>query len=237
MLRIVIAMASDDFGHILEQQLSAEHSVVRCFDGNTALDLLQHLRPDVMLLDLFLPLQDGLSVLEQAQNYIPSLLIGITGVANEAVCRKAEEFGISRLYLMPVNTDVFMDQLRSSLAQIVPGASQQLNLQRRAVQLLSKLNLKTSLSGYQQILVGIPLVMQDISIPMCKELYPQIAKATRMSCSRPIEHTIRTVIRDAWENGDKDLWRHYFPVPNNRGKPYPSNKQFFTTVAKILTME
>ncbi|MBE6959204.1 MAG: response regulator [Ruminococcaceae bacterium] len=237
MLRIVIAMASDDFGHMLEKQLNTEHSVIRCFDGNTALDLLEHLRPDVLLLDLSLPLLDGLSMLEQAQSCLPGVVIGLTEVASDSICARAEELGISRLYLLPVNADIFMKQLHKQLEQTVAGASREINIQRRTLQLLNKLSFKPNLTGYQQILVGIPLVIKDISIPMCKELYPKIAQITGLSSSRPIEHTIRTVIHDAWESGDKELWLQYFPIPANRKRPYPSNKQFFTAIANILTME
>ena len=236
MLRIVIAMASDDFGHMLEQQLNTEHSVVRCFDGITAMDLLQHLKPDVLLLDLSLPLMDGLSMLEQTQAYLPGLIVGVTDVTNESVCWQAQELGVSKLYRLPIEPDVFMSQLHDMLSETVPGASPQINMRRRIVQLLNSLSFKPNLSGYQQILVGIPLVMQDISIPMCKELYPKIAELTGLTNSKPIEHTIRTVIRDAWENGDRELWQRYFPSAGNRQKPYPSNKQFFTSVVNILTM-
>lgn len=236
MLRIVIAMASDDFGHMLEQHLSAEHSVVRCFDGNTALDLLRHLHPDVLLMDLSLPLLDGLSVLEKAQDHLPNLVIGFTDVTNLDVCTKANGLGIMRLYRLPVAPDVFISKLHELLSEAVPDALSGDNLHRRMVQILQKLSFKTNLTGYQQVLAGIPLVMNDMSIAMCKELYPQIAITLGLSTSRSIEHTIRTLIQDAWENGDKQLWQHYFPPQANRKKPYPSNKQFFTTIASILSL-
>ena len=110
------------------------------------------------------------------------------------------------------------------------------NLHQRILYQLKMLGFKPNLNGYQQILIGIPMVMQDMSVAMCKELYPQIAETLGLSSSRSIEHTIRTAIQDAWENGDKDLWQIYFPTPANRKKPFPSNKQFFTTMANILAM-
>lgn len=236
MLRIVIAIASDDFGHMLENQLNSEHSVVRCFDGNTALDLLLHLRPDVLLMDLSLPQRDGLSVLERCQDQLPDLVIGVTSVTSDDVCRRAETLGITKLFLLPVDSDIFLSQLDVMLSKTTPGALTEDKLRRMIIHQLNKLSFKTNLIGYQQILVGIPLVMQDISIPMCKELYPQIARILNLASSRPIEHTIRTAIQDAWENGDKDLWQRYFPAQANREKPFPSNKQFFTAMANILSL-
>ena len=236
MLRIVIAMASDDFGHLLESQLNAEHSVVRCFDGNTALDLLQHLRPDVLLMDLSLPQLDGLSVLERSQNYLPELVVAVTDVTNAEICRKAEQLGVASLFLLPVNSELFLSQLEKMLSQTEPGMHRKDNLHQRILYQLKMLGFKPNLNGYQQILIGIPMVMQDMSVAMCKELYPQIAETLGLSSSRSIEHTIRTAIQDAWENGDKDLWQIYFPTPANRKKPFPSNKQFFTNMANILTM-
>ena len=236
MLRIVIAMASDDFGHMLETQLNTDHSVVRCFDGNTALDLLEHLRPDVLLMDLSLPVMDGLTVLERAQNCLPDLVIGVTSLTSNEVCQKAEKLGITKLFLLPVDADVFISQLDTMLSKIEPCGHTETKLRRQMVQLLSKLNFKSNLIGYQQILVGIPMVMQDLSIAMCKELYPQIASILGLASSNPVEHTIRTSIKDAWENGDKEIWRQYFPPVPNRNKEYPTNKQFFAVMANILSI-
>ena len=234
MLRIVIAMASDDFGRMLECQLNTEHSVVRCFDGKTALDLLQHLRPDALLIDLSLPLLDGLSVLEQAQDQLPDVVYAVTHVMGVEVCQRAEALGVTGLYLMPVASEVFMEQLRESLAQMRPSVRSRDVLKRRIVQLLSRLSFKSNLTGYQQICVGIPLVIEDMGIAMCKELYPQIAAITGQVSDKSIEHTIRTAIEDAWQNGDKELWKQHFPIQANRRKPYPSNKQFFTAIANML---
>ena len=237
MLRIVIAMASDDFGHMLEAQLNVKHSVVRCFDGNTALDLLQHLYPDALLTDLSLPLLDGLSVLERSQEHLPGLVVGVTDVTNADVCSKAEELGITKLFLLPVDTDVFLTQLNEMLSQIIPAGSSEDRLRRRIVQMLGKLSFKPGLIGYQQILAGIPLVMSDMGIALGKELYPKISQIIGQASSRSIEHTIRTAIEDAWKNGDKELWKRYFPLKADRVKPYPNKKQFFKTMANILSSE
>ncbi|MBE6978378.1 MAG: response regulator [Ruminococcaceae bacterium] len=234
MHRIIIAMASDDLGHILESKLNTEHSVVRCFDGITALDLLRHLRPDALLLDLSLPLLNGLDVLKQATDCIPPIVMAITDYTGPSLQETAKDCGIRHLYMLPVEIARILEQLRQELVAMIPGCKSVDTYTRQIEDILLRLGFKANLVGYQQLLIAIPLVLKDSSIPVCKELYPEIAKRTGIPKSSPVEHTIRSAIRDAWTNGDPEAWKHYFPTPSRRKNPYPSNKQFINTIAKRL---
>ena len=65
-MRILIAEDEKDLNRIITSRLKAEHySVDSCFDGREALEYLESAEYDVLVLDIMMPVLDGLSVLKQ----------------------------------------------------------------------------------------------------------------------------------------------------------------------------
>ena len=64
-MRVLIAEDEKDLNKILSERLKAEHySVDSCYDGQEALDYLASAEYDAVILDIMMPLLDGLSVLK-----------------------------------------------------------------------------------------------------------------------------------------------------------------------------
>lgn len=64
-MRLLIAEDEKDLNKILAERLKAEHySVDSCYDGQEALDYLASAEYDAVILDIMMPLLDGLSVLK-----------------------------------------------------------------------------------------------------------------------------------------------------------------------------
>lgn len=64
-MRVLIAEDEKDLNKILTERLKAEHySVDSCYDGQEALDYLASAEYDAVILDIMMPLLDGLSVLK-----------------------------------------------------------------------------------------------------------------------------------------------------------------------------
>ena len=78
-MRILIAEDQRDLNQILTEQLRKEHySVDACFDGQEALDYLEAAEYDALILDIMMPVLDGLTVLRKLRsrgNSIPVLLL------------------------------------------------------------------------------------------------------------------------------------------------------------------
>ncbi len=63
-MRVLIAEDEKDLNKILSERLKAEHySVDSCYDGQEALDYLASAEYDVVLMDIMMPVMDGLSAL------------------------------------------------------------------------------------------------------------------------------------------------------------------------------
>jgi len=94
---------------------------------------------------------------------------------------------------------------------------------------LMALNLPQSRKGFQQLCIAISMYAKDPNQLLTKEIYPAIAGSYAHS-SVQVEHTIRTVIKDAWRTRNKRIWEHYFPERRSA----PTNKQFISTLAQLL---
>lgn len=78
-MRILVAEDDRDMNAILVSRLKKEHySVATCFQGEEALDYLAGAEYDVVILDIMMPVLDGLSVLTKIRkegNQVPVLLL------------------------------------------------------------------------------------------------------------------------------------------------------------------
>lgn len=78
-MRILIAEDEKDLNQIITSRLNAEHySVDSCYDGEEALDYMAGAEYDAVILDIMMPVMDGLSVLKSMRSkgmQVPVLLL------------------------------------------------------------------------------------------------------------------------------------------------------------------
>ncbi len=78
-MRILVAEDEKSLNKILTERLKAEHySVDSCYDGQEALDYLESAEYDAVVLDIMMPVLDGLSVLKKIRgknNSTPVILL------------------------------------------------------------------------------------------------------------------------------------------------------------------
>ena len=73
-MRILIAEDEYDLNRILSERLKAEHySVDSCYNGRDALDYLDSAEYDALILDIMMPVMDGLTVLKKLRSRGSSL--------------------------------------------------------------------------------------------------------------------------------------------------------------------
>lgn len=78
-MRILVAEDEKDLNRILSERLKAEHySVDSCYNGRDALDYLESTEYDALILDIMMPVMDGLTVLKKLRgkgSSLPVLLL------------------------------------------------------------------------------------------------------------------------------------------------------------------
>jgi CheY-like chemotaxis protein len=92
------------------------HQVDEAYDGVTALELARRHRPDVILLDIGLPVMDGYEVARRCReqkDLEQTMLVAMTGYGKEEDRRRSQEAGFNVHLVKPVN----LEDLRMLLNQ------------------------------------------------------------------------------------------------------------------------
>ena len=109
----LVSLLLEDAGHTVQMAGSAE----------SALDVLQWFRPDLILMDLQLPGKDGLALTRELRLipiYVATPIIALTAYTDASHLARAREAGCDATISKPIDTEAFARQVRSCLGSL-PG--------------------------------------------------------------------------------------------------------------------
>jgi two-component system CheB/CheR fusion protein len=91
------------------------HEVFTAEDGPSALQVVEHCKPDAVLLDVGLPGMDGYELAQQLRQgpLRRALLVTVSGFGQEADHRRSQEAGCDCHLVKPVEPDVLRELLES----------------------------------------------------------------------------------------------------------------------------
>ncbi len=119
-MKATIMIVDDDsmFRDLLTYGLEhAEYAVVTATNGADAVAILEKVRPDAMIVDMMMPVMDGLKLLlwlkEKSKVQIPTLLL--TCLDDRALFVDGLVAGAADVILKPVGLDVLLEKLSSIL--------------------------------------------------------------------------------------------------------------------------
>jgi two-component system response regulator AdeR len=85
-------------------------------NGQAALELLEEVTPDLMLLDLMMPVMDGWAVLHEVRRRgLSSRVIVVSARASQAELRRAEDYSVDAFVPKPFDMDELLATIRSLL--------------------------------------------------------------------------------------------------------------------------
>ena len=113
---LLLAIKSEVIAEALCPSLS-QYNIHICHTGPEALALLDTLRPDAVILDLCLPVMDGLSVLRQA-HYKPPVILALTNLLTADVLRDAMETGVQDVILKPCTMGHIVEHLEQLIKRV-----------------------------------------------------------------------------------------------------------------------
>ena len=228
MYKLLIADASEPYTDALSDIFQNEFHLKICHNGKAALDSLLSFTPDILILNLMLPLKDGFTVLRESAHR-PRVILAISPFFNSYIEQSAIQLGIQCVTIMPTVSSL-RAQLMDLIANFIAPA-QDLNAQTLVH--LHTLGFQTHLDGYHQLCIGIPMFAATAGMRLSKELYPAIAKQLGDLDARSVEHSIRKAIENAWARRDVAVWAKYFPGHALEHR-CPSNKEFLSRIAEML---
>lgn len=118
MKKVLIATISEATNTALADALP-QYEVHICTTGQEALELLETLRPDILILDLMLPAIDGFTVLRKS-GFRPPIILARTNLISEYILQTAKSLDIRDVLLIPC-TIRYLTKRLDALIEKVPS--------------------------------------------------------------------------------------------------------------------
>lgn len=123
--RVLVVDDEPDVVTFIQRALESEGMQVICaYDGISALDLVETERPDLVLLDIMMPMMSGYEVCEQLKanpqtKHIPVLCV--TSAQSEGTRKSTQAAGAQALLVKPFIPRELVAQIRRHLPSPQPG--------------------------------------------------------------------------------------------------------------------
>ena len=243
---VIIADNSEEFCTGLKNALQrSEGFGVLCTaqDGEQAIKLVKEHKPDILVLDLMLAKQDGLSVLKAISSMERKpVTLATSRFITDYVASAAANLGVRYLMVKPCDMSALVERLeeiRGNGRQAAPGkAMTGTNIESLVTGIIHEIGVPAHIKGYQYLREAIIIAVNDMDVinAITKVLYPQVAKTFQTTPSR-VERAIRHAIEVAWDRGDLDTLQRFFgyTVSNTKGKP--TNSEFIALIADKLQLQ
>lgn len=229
--------------------------VAEVTDGIHLLSIIKEKKPDVVLLDLVMPLMDGLGVMEQVKKNADSIekmpaFIVLTAAKQESITENAFALGASYYILKPFDSEILLTRIKQTAEDIKnkrvdnnivyenKNINKKVNLEADVTNVIHEIGVPAHIKGYQYLRDAIMMSVNDTDVlnSITKVLYPTIAKQHNTTPSR-VERAIRHAIEVAWSRGKMDTIDELFGYTVSYGKGKPTNSEFVALIADKIRLE
>lgn len=242
-IKILIADDNREFCEILKDYLSEQDDfllVGSAYNGVEAVEMVEKLEPDILVLDIIMPHLDGIGVLEKLNSLSvnkPKVII-LTALGQESMTQRAVELGADYYVLKPFDLEVLgtrIRQLAKGLTATSPAPVKSKNLDVEVTNIIHQMGVPAHIKGYQYLRDAILFVIEEVNLlgAITKELYPMIAQKYNTTPSR-VERAIRHAIELAWDRGNVEMMNKFFGYTINVERGKPTNSEFIAMVADKL---
>ena len=213
-------------------------------DGELAIRMIHDRKPDILVLDLMLSKQDGISVLKAiaGMEHKP-VTLATSRFITDYVATAATNLGVRYLMLKPCDMSAVVERLEEirggeSNRQSTTRSTGNTSIESLVTGVIHEIGVPAHIKGYQYLRDAIIIAVGDMDVinAITKVLYPQVAKTFQTTPSR-VERAIRHAIEVAWDRGDLDTLQRFFgyTVSNTKGKP--TNSEFIALIADKLQLQ
>ena len=212
-------------------------------DGEQAIRQVLDKKPDVLVLDLMLSKQDGISVLKaiSGMEHRPATL-ATSGFVTDYVANASANLGVRYLMLKPCDMTALVERLeeiRGGESLRTPARrTDKTSIETMVTSIIHEIGVPAHIKGYQYLREAIIIAVNDMDVinAITKVLYPQVAKTFGTTPSR-VERAIRHAIEVAWDRGDLDTLQRLFGYTVSNTKCKPTNAEFIALIADKLQLQ
>ncbi|MDO4732163.1 MAG: sporulation transcription factor Spo0A [Bacillota bacterium] len=212
-------------------------------NGQKALDLIIQEHPDIVLLDLVMPILDGIGVLEKLPELKlerPPQILFITSFSQQNLTKRAMDLGAAYYMVKPIDLESMekrIRQIRQEPLETTVSSQNSNSVELEITRILHQMGVPAHVKGYQYLRDAISLVSEEVNLmgAVTKELYPMIGDKYDTTASR-VERAIRHAIELAWDRGNVEMMNKYFGYTINIERGKPTNSEFIAMIADKIRM-
>ncbi len=246
--RILLVDDNEDFLAETETALTDRgfDIIGKATDGETAVQMINSLSPDIVVLDLVMPKMDGFSVLEKIDRQKVHTLV-LSALSQDTFISKAAMLGADYYMIKPCSTDALAARLKDLASapiverpQVKAQSTRTANksLDEKITNIFITVGIPAHIKGYQFLREAIKMAIDnpDIINSITKRLYPEVAERFDTSPSK-VERAIRHAIEVAWNRGKIENINSLFGVRVYNHNEKPTNGEFIALVADKMLLE
>ncbi|MBQ9729043.1 MAG: sporulation transcription factor Spo0A [Clostridia bacterium] len=214
-------------------------------DGDEGIKEILRLKPDLVIVNLFLKGTDGFGVIRTVRKTWANAKIIVIGNANDELIEKAMSEGVAYYLVKPFSIQSAMERIRELMKDkttetkdVAVSKRKPITLDEKISEIFISIGIPPHIKGYGYLREGIKMTIERPYIinSVTKELYPSIAKAFSTTASK-VERAIRHAIEVAWNRGRIDAINAIFGARIYLGSEKPTNSEFIALVADKLILE
>lgn len=211
-------------------------------DGAKALAAVGELKPDLLIVDLVLPIMDGIMVLKklhERDGNKPAAVV-FSAFASPQVGAECTALGVDLFLRKPMEEDMVCERIRMwrDGKRATQKNEENKALEVRVTEVIHQVGVPAHIKGYQYLREAIMMAVEDMESvsAITKVLYPSIAKKFKTTSSR-VERAIRHAIEVAWDRGDIETLQGYFGYTVSGLKGKPTNSEFISMIADRMRLQ
>lgn len=209
MKKLLIVDSSELFAESLIAFLHNQFHIRVCTDSSRVPHELQTYRPDFLVINVYLPGCDGVTLLRQSGYRVPHMLAMVPTPTPYAV-HALTELGAEYILMYPCAARAVAGHLEN-MARLSLLPKQQRDPREIVREHLRILGFQDGKLGFPQLCVAIPLFAQDPYQSLSKELQPAVAQICGNASGTQVESQARRLIAETWKNRNPAVWAEYFP--------------------------
>lgn len=209
-------------------------------DGTDGLQLIKQLKPDLLILELILPNNDGFFVLGNIDSKEEMKIIAASMFSNENSISKATKLGADCFMLKPFslyNLKTRMDEMfsQNSAKHILYSKN---SVEEKISNIFISLGIPAHINGFHFLREAVKIAMGNFNMVcgITKELYPQVAARFDTNPYK-VERGIRHAIEIAWNKGKITNINSIFGMSVFDANEKPTNGELIALLADKMLYE
>lgn len=218
-------------------QEAGYETVGLCDNGPDALNMIEALEPDIVLMSRFLKEKDAFYVLEQLNRTpLGSMPAVALSVNRPEDLKRAEELGVYAALPTPTLPVDLLEAAYAAgpMSRMTPCFAKEAAIR----EILDRMSIDSKLKGYELLVtvIGITCRSHTLFRALTTVVYPETARIFGVRVIQ-VERNIRHAIESAWIKGDLERQYACFGNTIDEVRAKPTNSEFIARITEALRLE